>query len=452
MYPFIAANTPMRITNSVIYQLAMLVVCFFVAENQCLAQRTLAIRGAKLETAGKSGTIEDGVILIRDGKIEAIGKDVKIPLAAQVIEAKGKTIMPGIVDPYYVIAVGRDAQPTESRTIVIRGQTITVPGAPVTSSTSFTKIADGIDIDSIDWTAARRNGITSMQLVVSGYAQSAIAQTTSKGAQIVHPDGKLLVTATNSTQSLDALRSGLGGSGANPSAPGSNRGIPIGPGSGRPPVGPRPGPQPPGPGPTSDVPTSNPSAPAQPSVVSPTQKLWNDVKEGKSSLFVNLNNAATILHCVTAAKESKQAKLVFIASGSDLYEAIGDLDPKAHTAILPPRIDFIPNTRDRINIPKFLNEKSMAFAFSLSLGQNEFRAQMDTPLFGVGSLVRSGLNRQKALEALTITPAQWVGIDSEVGSLDIGKKANFLVLDGEPFGSTTSIQRVFVEGKQIYEN
>jgi len=99
-----------------------------------------------------------------------------------------------------------------------------------------------------------------------------------------------------------------------------------------------------------------------------------------------------------------------------------------------------------------VNDKEMAFAFSLSLGQNEFRAQMDTPLFGVSSLVRSGLNRQKALEALTITPAKWVGIESEVGSLEVGKKANFLVLDGDPFGSTTSIQRVFVEGKQIYEN
>jgi len=459
MLHFIAANTPMRLSTLAIYRLAIFLLCSLAVGNPCLAQRTLAIRGATLETVGKGGTIEDGVILIRDGKIEAIGKDVKIPLAAQVIEAKGKTIMPGIVDPYYVIAVGRDSQTTENRTIVIRGQTITLPGAPVTSSLAFTKISDGIDIESIDWSAARRNGITTMQLVASGYAQSAIAQTTAKGAQIVNPDGKLLVTVTNSTQSLDSLRSGLGSPGANPGATGSNRGGPIGPGSGRPPGGIRPGPQPPGPqppnpppGPAVDAPSPNTSAPASPSVVSPTQKLWNEVKEGKSSLFVNLNNAATILHCITATKENKQAKLVLIASGSDLFEAIGDLDPKTHSAILPPRIDFIPNTRDRFNAPKFLNDKEMAFAFSLSLGQNEFRAQMDTPLFGVSSLVRSGLNRQKALEALTITPAKWVGIESEVGSLEVGKKANFLVLDGDPFGSTTSIQRVFVEGKQIYEN
>ena len=397
----------------------MLLAFAILAENQCFAQRSLAIRNAKIETVSKAGVIEDGVILVRDGKIEAIGKDVKIPLAAQVIDAKGKTIMPGIVDPYYVVTVGRDAQSAgETRTIVVRGQTITVPGGPPSSSTSFTKISDSIDLDNIDWKAATRSGITTLQLVVSGYAQSVIVQPTVKSAQIVNQDGKLLVSVTNSTPSLELLRNGL-------RAPGS------GPGGPRPPAGATPGATPP---------------------VSPTQKLWTEVREGKSSLFVNLNNAATILHCVAATKESKQAKLVFIASGSDLFEASSDLDPKSHVAILPPRIDFVPNTRDRINIPKFLSEKEMPFAFSLSLGQNEFRAQLDTPLFAVSSLVHNGLSRQRALEALTMMPAKLIGVDSEVGSLEVGKKANFLILDGDPFAATTSIQRVFVEGKQIDEN
>ena len=443
--------------------IAILFALAWVTETKCFAQRTLAIRGAKLETLGKAGVIEEGVILIRDGKIEAIGKDVKIPLATQIIEAKGKTIMPGIVDPYYVITVGRDSQIGESRTIVVRGQTITLPGGPQSSSTSFTKIADGIDLESIDWKAARRSGITTMQLVVSGYGQSAIAQSSAKAAQIVNADGKLLVTVTNSTQSLDVLRNGLKGLGSIPGGgPGSGPGGP-GSGLGRP-GGPRPGPQPPSPQPPNPQPpnpqppvqpTENPAANAgagQATAASPTQKLWTDVKVGKSSLFVNLNNAASILHSLSVTKESKQAKIVFIAAGSDLFEVIGDLDPKTHTAILSPRLDFVPNTRDRINIPRVLSEKEMPFAFSLSLGQSEFRAQQDTPLFAVSTLVRSGLNRQKALEAITMVPAKLIGLENEVGSLEVGKKANFLILDGDPFGATTSIQRVYIEGKQIHEN
>jgi imidazolonepropionase-like amidohydrolase len=444
--------------HPLIQRLAAVLVFAILAENQCFAQRLLAIRGAKLETVSKAGAIEDGVILIRDGKIEAIGKEVKIPLAAQVIDAKGKTIMPGIVDPYYVVTVGRDTQLAgETRTVVIRGQTITVPGGSPSSSTSFTKISDSIDLDNIDWKAANRSGITTMQLVVSGYAQSVIVQPTVQSAQIVNPDGKLLVSVTNSTQSLDLLRSGLRAPGSSPGGPPSTSSGTPSPGSGfgRPPGSGRPSPQPPSPAPpgttpaatNSSVPSAGPTPP-----VSPTQKLWTDVREGKSSLFVNLNNAAAILHCVNATKESKQTKLVFIAAGSDLFEAIRDLDPKTHVAILPPRIDFVPNTRDRINIPKFLSEKEMPFAFSLSLGQSEFRVQLDTPLFAVSSLVHNGLSRQKALEALTMMPAKLVGVDSEVGSLEVGKKANFLILDGDPFAATTSIQSAFVEGKQIYEN
>lgn len=450
--------------------IAILVVLAMLVDNPCLAQRTLAIRGAKLETVSKVGAIEDGVILIRDGKIEAIGTDVKIPLATKVIDAKGKTIMPGIVDPYYVVTVGRDAQAAgESRTIVVRGQTITLPGGPPSSSTSFSKVSDSVDLESIDWKAATRSGMTTMQLVVSGYAQSVVVQPTIKSAQMLNPDGMLLVSVTNSTQSLDVLRAGI-------KAPGSASVVTPGPssgptgtrgsfGRGRPGPGPQPNPpspnppvpspQPPTPSPQENPPSgTNPpgttTSPAPP--VSPTQKLWNDVREGKSNLFVNLNNAATILHCLTAAKESKQAKLVFIASGSDLFETINELDPKVHVAILAPRVDLVPNTRDRINIPKTLSDKGMPFAFSLSLGQSEFRAQLDSPLFPISSLVRSGLDRKKAMEALTIVPAKLIGLDNEMGSLEVGKKANFLILDGDPFGATTSIQQVFIEGKQIYEN
>lgn len=445
--------------------IAILVVLAILVDNPCLAQRTLAIRGAKLETVSKAGPIEDGVILIRDGKIEAIGTDVKIPLATKVIDAKGKTIMPGIVDPYYVVTVGRDAQAAgESRTIVVRGQTITLPGGPPSSATSFSKVSDSIDLESIDWKAATRSGITTMQLVVSGYAQSVVVQPTIKSAQMLNPDGMLLVSVTNSTQSLDVLRAGIKAPGSasvvTPGPSSGPTGVRGGFGRGRPGPGPQPNPQPPSPQPPTPSPQENPSAGTNPpgattgpaSPVSPTQKLWNDVREGKSSLFVNLNNAATILHCLTAAKESKQAKFVFVASGADLYEAINELDPKAHVAILAPRVDLVPNTRDRINIPKTLSDKEMPFAFSLSLGQSEFRAQLDNPMFPVSSLVRSGLDRKKAMEALTIVPAKLIGLDSEMGSLEVGKKANLLILDGDPFGATTSIQQVYVEGKQIYEN
>ncbi len=50
------------------------------------------------------GTIENGSILIRDGKIAAVGKDLKAPSGAKVIDANGQFVMPGIIDCHSHIA------------------------------------------------------------------------------------------------------------------------------------------------------------------------------------------------------------------------------------------------------------------------------------------------------------------------------------------------------------
>ncbi|MHC4534134.1 MAG: hypothetical protein ACYS6K_09290, partial [Planctomycetota bacterium] len=48
--------------------------------------------------------IQDSMILIRDGKIEAIGKDLKIPENAEVIDATSKTVIPGLIDAFTTLA------------------------------------------------------------------------------------------------------------------------------------------------------------------------------------------------------------------------------------------------------------------------------------------------------------------------------------------------------------
>jgi len=59
----------------------------------------VAITNATIITASH-GTIEKGTILIRNGKIAAIGKDVAVPAGAQLIDGNGKYVMPGIIDAH----------------------------------------------------------------------------------------------------------------------------------------------------------------------------------------------------------------------------------------------------------------------------------------------------------------------------------------------------------------
>ncbi|MCC7014935.1 MAG: amidohydrolase family protein [Planctomycetes bacterium] len=57
----------------------------------------------------------------------------------------------------------------------------------------------------------------------------------------------------------------------------------------------------------------------------------------------------------------------------------------------------------------------------------------------------------QALRGLTIVPATTAGIAERVGSLEVGKDADILVASGDPIDPRTSIERVFIEGRQVYD-
>jgi imidazolonepropionase-like amidohydrolase len=66
---------------------------------------TTAIVGGIIITVGPAGTLENGTLLIQGGKIVAVGKDVTVPAGATVIDAKGRYVIPGIIDCHSHTAV-----------------------------------------------------------------------------------------------------------------------------------------------------------------------------------------------------------------------------------------------------------------------------------------------------------------------------------------------------------
>ncbi|RLS26982.1 MAG: amidohydrolase [Planctomycetota bacterium] len=65
--------------------------------------------------------------------------------------------------------------------------------------------------------------------------------------------------------------------------------------------------------------------------------------------------------------------------------------------------------------------------------------------------LRGGMTELEALRALTLNPATMMHLEKRVGSLEVGKDADFVVLSGAPFSIYTQVLATFIEGKQLFD-
>jgi len=94
--------------------------------------------------------------------------------------------------------------------------------------------------------------------------------------------------------------------------------------------------------------------------------------------------------------------------------------------------------------PAKLAEAGIPFAFS-SLGTDDPKSFME----GVQKAIESGLNRDKALEALTVTPAAFLGLDKALGAIEAGQIANLALIEGEPLAKEPKVKMVWVDGQKF---
>jgi imidazolonepropionase-like amidohydrolase len=66
-----------------------------------------------------------------------------------------------------------------------------------------------------------------------------------------------------------------------------------------------------------------------------------------------------------------------------------------------------------------------------------------------GLAVAYGLPHEAALRAITLAPAEILGVADSLGSIDEGKIANVVVADGDPLELTTRIEHVFIAGQSV---
>ena len=115
----------------------------------------------------------------------------------------------------------------------------------------------------------------------------------------------------------------------------------------------------------------------------------------------------------------------------------------------PRTMDYFSSRNGRINgsSAAFVDAGTPLFSLNTDSGvirQDEFFLQ------GAMS-ARYGGDPYVMLRAMTIHPAQAFGIDDRVGSLEVGKDADIVVLSGDPGDPRSSVSAVFIEGERVYD-
>ena len=120
--------------------------------------QTIAITNAKVYPVS-SAPIQNGTVLIRDGKIVAVGANVTIPANAQRIDASGKWVTPGLVNASTQLGLVEVGQVADTRNATARGRN--------NIAAAFT-VWEGLNTQSVLIAPARREGVTNVVIVPGG--------------------------------------------------------------------------------------------------------------------------------------------------------------------------------------------------------------------------------------------------------------------------------------------
>ena len=130
--------------------------------TSALGAQTIAITGARvLPVSGPA--IENGTVLIRDGRIAAVGTNVSVPADARRIDARGKWVTPGLINAATQLGLVEIAQESQTRDVSARGE----DGI----AAAFT-VWEGMNPASVMLAPARDEGITTVLVAPSQAAIS----------------------------------------------------------------------------------------------------------------------------------------------------------------------------------------------------------------------------------------------------------------------------------------
>jgi len=389
--------------------------------------QVLLIRNATILTV-THGTLEKGDILIKDGRIAAVGSGLKAPADAQVIDASGQFVMPGIIDCHSHIAVDGD---------VNEGSV---------SVSSMVNIADVLNSDDPAIYRDLAGGVTTAN-ILHGSANSIGGQTLVIKLRWGQPAAKLPLEGA-----LPGIKFALG---ENPKR--SNFRV-----SGMPDRYPttRMGVEETIRGAFTEARDYKKSwddynkrvAAGEKNLIPPRRDLKLDplveVMEGKRYVHAHCYREDEILMLLRVAKEFgfRVQTLQHVLEGYKVADEIAAAGTGASTfsdwwAYKVEAYDAIPYNAalmTRRGVVVSVNSDDAAEATHL----NQEAAK---------SMRYGGLTHDEALKLVTLNPAIQLGIEKRVGSIDVGKDADLAIYNRDPLSAYAVVQKTLIDGRVYFD-
>ena len=386
---------------------------------------TFVIRNARVFTVS-GPVIENGMVLIRDGLIAAVGANIQVPQGAREIDARGLNVYPGMID----------AGTTLGLTEVSGGAAGTVDATELGNFNPSVRAVDAINPHSAQVAVTRIVGVTNVVSmprggIISGQAAFVNLLGYTAKEMAVTPSMALVVN----------LPGGGGGRGGRGGRGGGGPEAPIGPqmdelkamfrdadAYGK----------------AFDAYAKDKSLPR------PTRNVRLEalvpVVRGQTPVIFSANTASQIRTAVAFAEEMKLKPVIM--GGAEAHKEAALLKSRNIPVILT-NVLAQPSDDD----PYDLNYEAAArlqragVRFSISTGGSGTSVR-DLP-WQAGIASAFGLPKDEALKAVTLYPAQAMNVQDKLGSLEVGKMANIVVTDGDILEAKSKTRYLFIDGRQV---
>ena len=378
-----------------------------------LLAQTIAITGGTVYPAS-GPKLANATVLIRDGRIAAVGTNVSVPSDATRIDATGKWVTPGLIDGAGQLGLVEVSAVPGTREASLQGDTI---------AAAF-NVAEGINPASTLIPVNRIEGVTTALAVPVGHLVSGQAVlidldgTTIEQMIVKSPVGVVVDLSESGKDEAGGSRAG--------SADRLRRVF-------------------------RDAleyerrKTDFGRAQMRPLSASAADlEALLPVLHGREPLIAVANRRSDI---ETALRLAREFKLKLVLSGGAEGWEIASAIAAAGVPVLVEPMDNIPSY-DALGI-RYENAALLAKAgVTIALMETDTHKSHDLRQ-QAGNAVSYGMTWDQSLRAVTATPAQIFGVADRYGSLETGKIANVVVWTGDPFEFSTGVEHVLIRGKEI---